>query len=253
MSLDPPLTGSMTRRVRRERASARSPRLLPRSFIAEALTSQYAKIHSGSRTRRRTRFTPYDSGKRNRSSSKTFFGSSRGRYLAARIWSSSLSPATDRRARSSAAAPRRRAAAALVGMPAGFFGAVFVTTAFLAAGFLAAGFFTAAFCKSDFAGAGFVAAGFRTAAFAGAAFFTAALFAAALPAPGLFTAGFFAAGLTAAFFRAAAFAGAAFFFAAPAFVLLLAIGGQYTTRGKGPTRAAAAVPREGPCAAAPGS
>ena len=50
MSVEPPLTGSITRSVRRESASVRSPIDLAKSFIAAGLTSQYAKIHSGSRT-----------------------------------------------------------------------------------------------------------------------------------------------------------------------------------------------------------
>ena len=58
MSLEPPLTGSMMRRVSRDTARVRSPRLLRMSFIMSGLTSQYAKSHSGSRTSRRTRFTP---------------------------------------------------------------------------------------------------------------------------------------------------------------------------------------------------
>jgi hypothetical protein len=58
MSLEPPLTGSVIRKVSRETASVRSPRLRASSFIAAGLTSQYAKSHSGSRTSRRTRFTP---------------------------------------------------------------------------------------------------------------------------------------------------------------------------------------------------
>src|SRR5512143_3168595 len=40
------------------------------------------------------RFRPYVSGNRKRSSSNTRFDSSRGRYFAARIWSSSLRPGT---------------------------------------------------------------------------------------------------------------------------------------------------------------
>jgi hypothetical protein len=62
MSLLPPLTGSITRRVRRDRANARSPRRRARSFIESLVKSQYAKIQSGSRTRRRTRFAARGAG-----------------------------------------------------------------------------------------------------------------------------------------------------------------------------------------------